>query len=83
MLYWFPAKPLGSPFIVAVQSLNRVRLFVTPQTAARQASLSFTVFWSFAQTHVHRVSDAMQPSHPLSPPFSPALNLFQHQGLFQ
>ena len=35
-----------------------------------------------AQTHVHRVSDAIQPSHPLSPP-SPAFHLSQHQGLFQ
>ena len=37
----------------------------------------------FAQTHVHWVSDAIQPSHPLSPPSLPALNLSQHQGLFQ
>ena len=36
-----------------------------------------------AQTHIHWVSDAIQPSHPLSPPFPPALNLSQHQGLFQ
>ena len=36
-----------------------------------------------AQTHVHWVSDAIQPSHPLLPPFSPALNLSQPQGLFQ
>ena len=36
-----------------------------------------------AQTHVQGVSDAMQPSHPLSPPFPPALSLSQHQGLFQ
>ena len=35
-----------------------------------------------AQTHVHRVSDAIKPSHPLSPT-SPAFNLSQHQGLFQ
>ena len=34
----------------------------------------------FAQTHVHWVSDAIQPSHPLFPPSPPALNLFQHQG---
>ena len=33
----------------------------------------------FTQTHVHRVSDAIQPSHPLSPPSPPAFNLFQHQ----
>ena len=37
----------------------------------------------FAQTHVHWVSDATQPSHSLSPPSPLALNLSQHQGLFQ
>ena len=37
----------------------------------------------FAQTHVHWVSDAIQPSHPLLHPSPPALNLSQHQGLFQ
>ena len=36
-----------------------------------------------AQTHVHRGSDAIQPSHPLSLPSPPAFNLSQHQGLFQ
>ena len=36
-----------------------------------------------AQTHVHGVSDAIQPSHPLSSPSPPALNVSQHQGLFQ
>ena len=36
----------------------------------------------FAQTHVHWVGDAIQPSHPLLLP-SPALNLAQHLGLFQ
>jgi len=34
------------------------------------------------QTHVHRVGDAIQPSHPLSSPSPPAFNLSQHQGLF-
>ena len=37
----------------------------------------------FAQTHVHRVNDAIQLSHPLSSPSPPALNLSQQQGLFQ
>ena len=37
----------------------------------------------FTQTHVHRVGDAIQPSHPLSSPSSPALNPSKHQGLFQ
>ena len=36
-----------------------------------------------AQTHVHWVGDAIQPSHPLSSPSPPAFNLSQHQGLFQ
>ena len=35
------------------------------------------------QTHIHCVGDAIQPSHPLLSPSSPALNLSQHQGLFQ
>ena len=34
-------------------------------------------------SHVHWGGDAIQPSHPLSSPFPPALNLSQHQGLFQ
>ena len=37
----------------------------------------------FIQTHVHRAADAIQPSHPLSSPSSPAPNPSQHQGLFQ
>ena len=37
----------------------------------------------FTQTYVHRVGDAIQPSHPLSSPFPPAPNPSQHQGLFQ
>ena len=36
-----------------------------------------------AQTHVHWVSDAIQPSHPLSSPSPPAFNLSQHKGHFQ
>ena len=37
----------------------------------------------FTPTHVHQVSDAIQPSHPLSSPSPPAPNPSQHQGLFQ
>ena len=37
----------------------------------------------FTQTHVHSVSDAIQPSHPLSSPSPPAFNLSQNQGHFQ
>jgi len=37
----------------------------------------------FAQTHVHWISDAIQPSHPLLSPSPPTFNLSQHQGFFQ
>ena len=47
-----------------------------PWTAARQASFNI----SLAQTHVHWVSDAIQPSHPLSSPTPPAFDLSQHQN---
>ena len=60
-----------------VQSLSCVWLFVTPWIA-RWASLSITNSWSL----LHRVSDAIEPSHPLSSP-SCTFNLAQHQGLFQ
>ena len=61
--------------VSSVQSFSHVQLFVTPWTAARQASLSITNSWSSLKTHVHWVGDAMQPSHPLSSPSPPAFNL--------
>ena len=66
-----------------VQSFSHVRLFAIPWTVACQASLSFIIFWSLLKLmFVHWVSDAIHPSHPLSPPFPPA-NFSQHQGLSQ
>ena len=70
-----------SPLFSSLQSLSRVRLFVTPWTAARQASLHQLL--KLAQTNVHWVGNAIQPSHPLSSPSTPALSLSQHQGLFK
>ena len=49
-----------------------------PWTAARQAFPVFHYLPELAQTHVHRVGEAIKPSHPLSSP-SPAFNLSQHQ----
>ena len=65
--------------IVVVHSLSCVQLFETPWSMpeACQASLSFT-YLEFAQTHVHWVSDAVQPQLPSSP----ALYLSQHRDLF-
>ena len=69
--------------VVVVRSLSRVRFFVTPWTAARQASLSFTIFWSLLKLmSIESVMPSNQ-SHPLSSPSPSALSLSQHQGLFQ
>jgi len=76
-------KIMASGPISSVQLLSRVWLFVTPWITARQASLSITNSPEFTQTHVHRVSDAIQPSHLLSSPSPPAPNASQHQSLFQ
>ena len=78
-------KPQGKPHISlfsSVQSLSRVRLCdsmnrSTPGLPVHHKLLEFT------QTHVHRVSDAIQPSHPRSSPSPPAPNPSQHQSLFQ
>ena len=64
-----------------VQSLSCVQLFAPPWTAALQVPLSFTI--SPSLLNVHLVGDAIQPSHPLSPPSPPALSLSHHQGLTQ
>ena len=52
-----------------------------PMDCSMPALPVLNYFPEFAQTHVHWVSDAIQPSHPLSSP-SPAFSLSQHQGLF-
>ena len=70
-------------FTVVVQSLSHVWLFATPRTAARQASPVLHCLPESTQTHVHWAGDAVQPSHPLPSPSPPALNLSQHQDLFQ
>ena len=66
----------------SVQSLSRVRLCnpvncSMPGLPVRHQLLEST------QTHVHRVGDAIQPSHPLSSLSPPALSLSQPQDLFQ
>ena len=59
-------------------------LCVTPWTACSTPGFSVLYYLpEFAQTHVHWVGDAIQPSHPLSSPSPPAFNLSQDQGLLQ
>ena len=66
---------------VAVQLLSPVSIFVTPWTAARKASLSY--FPEFAQTHVYLLIRWWHPTTSSVISSLPALNLPQHQGLFQ
>ena len=65
--------------IRSVQSLSRGRLFATPWTAARQASLSITNSQNLLKL---MSTKSVMSSHPLSS-HSPNFNLSQHQGLFQ
>ena len=73
-----------TPYTAAavVQPLNRVRLFVTPKDGSTPGFPVLHWLPEFVQTYVHRVSNAIQPSHPLLPPSPFAFNLSQHQGLF-
>ena len=79
----FPRK-LGqySVQLSSVQSLSRVRL-CDPMNRSTPGLPVHHQLPEFIQTHVHRVGDAIQTSHPLSSPSPPAPNPSQHQGLFQ
>ena len=81
---WAQISPSGFPSSVQfslVQLLSRVEL-CDPMNRS-MPGLPVTNPLESTQTHVHRVSDAIQPSHPLSSSSPPALNLSQHQGLFK
>ena len=66
----------------SVQSLSRVRL-CDPTNCSTPGLPVHHQLPEFTQTHVHWVSDAIQPSHPLSSPSPLAPNPSQHQSLFQ
>ena len=67
-------------FFSLVQSLSSVRL-CDPMNRSMPGLPVYHQLVEFTQTHVHWLSDAIEPSHPLSSP-SPVFNLSQHQGLF-
>ena len=69
----YSSHSLAYEIFIVVQLLSRVQLFVTPQTATHQESLSFTISWTL-------VKNVIQPSHLLCSASPPALNLSQHQG---
>ena len=68
------------PFVVVVQSLSCVRL-CDPVDWSMPGFPVHHQFLELAQTHVHRVSDAIQPSHPLPSP-SPAFSFIPASGSF-
>ena len=67
----------------SVQSLSHVRLFTTPMNRSTSGLPVHHQLPEFTQTQVHRVSDAIQPSYPLSSPSPAAPNPSRHQSLFQ
>ena len=67
----------------SVQSISRVWLFATPMDYSTPGLPVHHQLPEFTQTHVHWVRDAIQSSHPLSFPSSPAFNLSQHQDLYK
>ena len=79
-----PCDSLGKNTVLLfiVQSLSRVQL-CDPMDCSTAGFHVLHYLLEFAQTHVLWVDDAIQPSHPLSSPSPPALNLSQSQGLFQ
>ena len=70
-------------YISSVQSLSRVRLFVTPMDCSTSGFPVHHQLLELIQIQVHWAGDAIQPSHPLLSPSPSAFNLSQHQGLFQ
>ena len=76
IFFWMPYQ------FSSVQLLSRVRL-CDPMNRSTPGLPVHHHLPEFPQTHVHRVSDAIQPSHPQSSPSSPAPNPSQHQSLFQ
>ena len=68
---------------ISVQLLSRMWLFAAPWNRSMPGLPVHHQLPEFTQTHVHRVSDTIQLSHPLSSPSPPAPKPSQHQGLFQ
>ena len=76
----------GSPSKVSDQIRSVAQSCPTLCDPMNPSTLGLSVYHQlpeFTQTHVHRVSDAIQPSHPLLSPSPPAPNPSQHQSLFQ
>ena len=82
VMYPFHNKTFVLCIFSSVQLLSCVRL-CNPMNRSTPGLPVHHQLLEFTQTHVHWVSDAIQPSHPLLSPSPPAPNPSQHQGLFQ
>jgi len=69
---------LGRKIMTNLDSILKSRDITLPTKVRLVKAMVFPVVM-----YVHRVGDAIEPSHPLSSPSPPALNLFQHHGLFK
>ena len=61
--------------------VNYIHLLLFSRWVVSESLWPLQYLLEFAQIHVHRVGDAIQPSHPLLSPSVPAFNLSQRQGL--
>ena len=83
---FFTTVPPGKPYHDIVQFSSVTQSCLTlcdPMDCNMPGFPVHHQFPEFTQTHVHHISDAIQPSHPVSSPSPPAFNLSLHQGLFQ
>ena len=70
------------PQCISAQLISCVQLFCNPMDCSTPGLSFHHQFLELAQTHVHRVGDTIQPSHPLSSPSPSAFSLSQDDGLF-
>ena len=73
-------KSFAQPYFSSVHLLSHIPFFVTRRDNSTPGLPANHQLPEFTQTHVHWVNDALQPSHSLSSPSPPALNLSHHQG---
>ena len=82
IFYYSPHDEKDTVGIIVVQLLSRIWL-CDPMDCSTSGFPVLYHLPELAQLHVHWVGDVTQPSCPLSSPFPPVFNLFQHQGLFK
>ena len=83
MLCWFPLYTTWISYAMLCFVTQSCPTLCNPMNRSMPGLPAHHQHPEFTQIHIHRVSDAIQPSHPLSSPSPPAPNPSQHQSLFQ